>query len=172
MRASSRSQAIITTRNEIDKSAIAQILQLLTYLGFDVLVAGIKIAEMPLEGVDLIKREVALAERLHARPATASSTRRDAPARRRWSGGRGRIRGRTGASRWAGRFCCRCPRLTRRARVFAVTRGRDDRAGIPGRAFRRGGVCGLSRERDSRTPLPGPPPQGGRERKRRGVTPK
>jgi hypothetical protein len=61
-----RSQAIITTRHEIDKSTIPQILQLLTYLGFDVLVAGIEIAEMPLEGVDLFKREVAFAEGLHA----------------------------------------------------------------------------------------------------------
>ena len=60
------SQTIITTRHEIDKSAVAQILQLLTNLGFDVLVAGIEIAEMPLEGVDLVKREVAFAERLHA----------------------------------------------------------------------------------------------------------
>jgi hypothetical protein len=41
-------------------------LQLLTYLGFDVLVAGIEIAEMPLEGIDLVKREVAFPERLHA----------------------------------------------------------------------------------------------------------
>ena len=60
------SQTIITTRHEIDKSTVAQILKLLTYLGFDVLVAGIEIAEMPLEGVDLVKREVAFPERLHA----------------------------------------------------------------------------------------------------------
>src|SRR5258708_40230620 len=49
-----------------DKSAVAQILELLTNLGLYVLVAGVEIAEMPLERVDLIKREVALAERLHA----------------------------------------------------------------------------------------------------------
>jgi len=61
-----RSQAIITTRHEIDKSAVAQILKLLTYLGLDVLVAGIEIAKMPLECVDLVKREVALPQRLHA----------------------------------------------------------------------------------------------------------
>jgi hypothetical protein len=42
------SQTITTTRYEIDKSAVAQILKLLTYLGFDVLIAGIEIAEMPL----------------------------------------------------------------------------------------------------------------------------
>src|ERR1700722_11927434 len=60
------SQAIITTRHEFDKSAVAQILQLLAYLRFDVLVARIEFAEMPLEGVDLVQREVALAERLHA----------------------------------------------------------------------------------------------------------
>src|ERR1700730_2650009 len=66
MRASSRSQAITTTRNEIDKSAVAQILQLLTYFWFDVLVAGIEIAEMPFERVNLVEREVALAKRLDA----------------------------------------------------------------------------------------------------------
>jgi hypothetical protein len=60
------SQAIITTRNEIYKSTIAQKLKLLTYLGFDVLVAGIEIAEMAFEGVDLFNREITLAERLHA----------------------------------------------------------------------------------------------------------
>src|ERR1700737_1088444 len=53
------SQTIISPRDEINKSAIAQILKLLAYLGFDVLIAGIKIAEMPLEGVDLVQREVA-----------------------------------------------------------------------------------------------------------------
>jgi hypothetical protein len=56
------SQTIITTRHEIDKSAIAQILELLAYLGLDVLVAGIEIAQMPLERVDLVEREVAFAE--------------------------------------------------------------------------------------------------------------
>jgi hypothetical protein len=53
------SQAITTTRYELDKSAIAQKLKLLTYLGLDVLVAGIEIAEMPFERVDFVKREVA-----------------------------------------------------------------------------------------------------------------
>jgi hypothetical protein len=43
------SQAIITTRHEINKSAVAQILKLLTYLGLDVLVAGIEFTEMPFE---------------------------------------------------------------------------------------------------------------------------
>src|SRR5205809_142353 len=38
---------------------------------------------------------------------TSSSTLRDVLARRRWSAGRGRIPGRTGASRSAGRSCCR-----------------------------------------------------------------
>src|SRR5580692_4732252 len=60
------SQAIITTRHELDKSAVAQILQLLAYLRFDVLVAGIEFAEVPLEGVDLVQGEVALAERVNA----------------------------------------------------------------------------------------------------------
>ena len=59
-------QAIITTRYEIDKSAIPQKLKLLAYLGFDVLVAGIEIAEMPFECVDFLKREFPLAERFHA----------------------------------------------------------------------------------------------------------
>jgi hypothetical protein len=40
------SQKIISSRNEIDESAIAQILKLLTYLGFDVLVAGIEVTEL------------------------------------------------------------------------------------------------------------------------------
>src|ERR1700674_1194614 len=61
-----RSQAIVTTRHEIDKSTVAQILKLLTYLGFDVLVAGIEIAKMPFESIDFIKREFRLAERFHA----------------------------------------------------------------------------------------------------------
>ena len=60
-----RSQTIITTRHEIDKSAIAQILKLLPYLGSDVLVAGIEIAKVPLESIDLVKCEVAFAKRLH-----------------------------------------------------------------------------------------------------------
>src|ERR1700730_11437923 len=60
------SQAIITTLDEINKSAITQILKLLTYLGFDVLVAGIELAEVPLESINLVKREVPLAQRLHA----------------------------------------------------------------------------------------------------------
>src|ERR1700692_3109689 len=60
------SREINTTRHEFYKSAVEQILQLLAYLRLDVLVAGIEIAEMPLEGVDLVKGEVALAERLHA----------------------------------------------------------------------------------------------------------
>lgn len=66
MRVPSRSQAIITTRYEIDKSAISQILKLLTYLGLDVLVPRIEFAEMPFEGIDLVEREVALAERFDA----------------------------------------------------------------------------------------------------------
>ena len=39
---------------------------MLAYLGLDVLVAGIEIAQVPLERVDLIEREVSFAERLHA----------------------------------------------------------------------------------------------------------
>jgi hypothetical protein len=61
-----RSQTIISARDEFDKAPVAQILKLLTYLGFDVLVAGVEIAQMPLESVDFIKREVTLAKRLHA----------------------------------------------------------------------------------------------------------
>jgi hypothetical protein len=39
------SQAIITTRYEFDESAVAQILKLLPYLWFDVLIAGIEAAK-------------------------------------------------------------------------------------------------------------------------------
>jgi hypothetical protein len=60
------SQTIISARNEIDESAVTQKLQLLTYLGFDVLVTGIELAEMPLESIDLVEREVAVAKRLDA----------------------------------------------------------------------------------------------------------
>src|ERR1700761_2431124 len=61
-----RSQTIITSRDEINKSTIAQILELLTYLGFDVLIAGVEIAEMLLERINLFKREVALPKGLNA----------------------------------------------------------------------------------------------------------
>src|SRR5580704_4359393 len=60
------SQAIITTRHEIDKSAVTQKLKLLANLGFDVLVAGVEIAEMAFERVDLVKGELAFSERLDA----------------------------------------------------------------------------------------------------------
>jgi hypothetical protein len=56
------SQAIITTRYEIDKSAVAQILKLLPYLWLDVLVARIELTELPFEGVDLVEREFSFAE--------------------------------------------------------------------------------------------------------------
>jgi hypothetical protein len=39
-------------------------LKLLAYLRLDVLVAGIEVAEMPFEGVDLVQGELALAEGL------------------------------------------------------------------------------------------------------------
>ena len=79
--------------------------------------------------------------------STASSTRPDAPAHRRWSAASGRIPDRIAASRSAGRFCCRCLRPHRRARVCADGRRPGGRAGIPGRAFRRDGVCGRARTR-------------------------
>src|SRR3954451_226302 len=66
MRGLLRSQAITTTGHEFDESAVTQILQLLTYLGLDVLIAGIEFAEMPLEGIHLVKGEVWFAQRLHA----------------------------------------------------------------------------------------------------------
>src|SRR5450759_3434427 len=66
MRAVLRSQTIIATGDEINKAAVAQILKLLANLGFDVLVARIEIAEMPLEGVDFVKREVSFPKRFHA----------------------------------------------------------------------------------------------------------
>jgi hypothetical protein len=37
-------------------------LKLLPHLGLDVLVAGIEVTEMPLEGVDFVECEIALAE--------------------------------------------------------------------------------------------------------------
>src|SRR5882762_671582 len=56
------SQTIISTRHEIDKSAIAQVLQLLAYLWLDVLVARIEVAKMPLKSVDFLQREIAFSE--------------------------------------------------------------------------------------------------------------
>src|SRR3954465_4249879 len=66
MRSVSGPQTITAARDEIYKPAVAEKLQLLTYLRPDVLVTRIELAKMPLEGVDLIQRELALAERLHA----------------------------------------------------------------------------------------------------------
>jgi hypothetical protein len=54
-----RSQPVITTRNEIDKSTVTQILKLLSNLRFDVLVAGIKVTQVPLESVDFFQGEIA-----------------------------------------------------------------------------------------------------------------
>ena len=62
--------------------------------------------------------------------ATASSTHPDGPGRRRWSGARGRIRGRTGASRWAGRSFA--------ARGDVVGAGLRGRCGRGGRAANSG----------------------------------
>ena len=56
------SQSIVSARNEIDKSAIAQILKLLAYLGFDVLITGIEITQLPLESIDFIQCEVAFSK--------------------------------------------------------------------------------------------------------------
>ena len=60
------SQAIVTTRHEFDESTISQILKLLTYLGFDVLVSGIEIAKVLLKSINFFKSEFALAQRIHA----------------------------------------------------------------------------------------------------------
>ena len=56
----------MAARHELDKSTVAQILKLLAYLGLDVLIAGIEVAKMPLESIDLFKGEITFAERLHA----------------------------------------------------------------------------------------------------------
>jgi hypothetical protein len=64
MRTVLRSQTIIAARNEINKSLIAQILKLLSYLGPDALATGIAVTQMPFERVGLVKREVAFAEGL------------------------------------------------------------------------------------------------------------
>jgi hypothetical protein len=61
-----RSQSIISAGNELDKSAIAQILELLTYLRPDILVAGIEFAKMPLECIDVVEREITFIQRFHA----------------------------------------------------------------------------------------------------------
>jgi len=61
----SSSQTIIAARHEIDKTAIAQILQLLAYLRPDVLVSGIEFAKVPFEAIYLIQRELVLAERFY-----------------------------------------------------------------------------------------------------------
>src|SRR4051812_31592099 len=66
MRTASGSQTITAARNEIQKPAVAEILKLLPDFRPDVLVAGIELAQVPLERVDLVQRELAFAERLHA----------------------------------------------------------------------------------------------------------
>jgi hypothetical protein len=57
-----RSQTIVSTGNEINKSPVAQILKLLPYLRLYVLIARIEIAKVPLESIDLVKGEITLAE--------------------------------------------------------------------------------------------------------------
>src|SRR5579872_206852 len=59
------SQPIITTRYEFDESTVTQILKLLTYLGFDVLVSGIEIAKVSLKTINFFKCEFPLTQRLH-----------------------------------------------------------------------------------------------------------
>src|SRR4051794_18429400 len=66
MRTASGPQTVAPARDEIQKPAVAEILQLLADFRPDVLVAGIEFAEIPVERIDLIQRELALAERLHA----------------------------------------------------------------------------------------------------------
>jgi hypothetical protein len=61
----SGSQAILAAGDEFNKSAVAQVLKLLAHLGSDVLIAGIEVAKMPFESIDLLKGEITLAERLH-----------------------------------------------------------------------------------------------------------
>src|ERR1700730_19239306 len=96
------SQTIISPRHEINKSAVAKILKLLPDLGFDVLVGGIEITQMPLESIHLVEREPGV-----LRHPTSSSTHPGARVHRRSSAGQGRIRGRIGGRRLAGRFWCR-----------------------------------------------------------------
>src|SRR4051794_26168032 len=54
-----RSQTIIASGNELDKSTITQKLELLAYLWPDVLVTGIELRQSFLENIDLVEREVA-----------------------------------------------------------------------------------------------------------------
>src|SRR5690242_14011377 len=56
----------MAARDELNITPITQILKLLANLRPDVLVAGIEIAEMPLEPIDFFQREITLAERLDA----------------------------------------------------------------------------------------------------------
>jgi hypothetical protein len=70
----------MASRDEINKAAVAQISRLLTDLGFDVLVAGIEIAQVALEGMisSSMKsryRTPALLNRLPLLPAAAMSRR-------------------------------------------------------------------------------------------------
>jgi hypothetical protein len=56
------SQAIITTRDEFEKPAITQVLKLLPNFWSNVLVPRMKLAEMPFESVDIVKRKISFAE--------------------------------------------------------------------------------------------------------------
>ena len=56
----------MATSNELNISAVTQVLKLLSNLRPDVLVTRIDISKVALERVDLIKGEVSLAERLDA----------------------------------------------------------------------------------------------------------
>src|SRR5690242_9391085 len=66
MMISLRSQAIPAARDKFDESAITQILKLLSYFWFDVLVARVEITKVSLKGVDFVEREIGLTQRLHA----------------------------------------------------------------------------------------------------------
>ena len=56
----------MAARNEFNIAAISQILKLLPNLWPDILVAGIKTAEVALERVDFVEGEVAFAQRFNA----------------------------------------------------------------------------------------------------------
>src|SRR5438067_1755762 len=60
------SQTVVSSRDELDKSPVTQILKLLSYLRLDVLVSGIEITQLPLESIHLVQREVAFPKGLHA----------------------------------------------------------------------------------------------------------
>src|SRR5437016_1360847 len=62
----STSETIASTRNEIQVTAISQVLELLANLRLNILIAGIKTAQVSLECVNIINVEFMFADRFDA----------------------------------------------------------------------------------------------------------